>query len=399
MIYFKTILFLFVGKLFVGDKKLFKSSYLISFMMTVSVFAQPTDVFFSEYVEGSSNNKALELYNGTGSSIDLGSDNYTIEFYFNGSSTSSTTISLVGVINDQDVFVLADDGADVTILAVTDQTSTSSFYNGDDAIVLKKGSTILDVIGQVGFDPGSEWGTGSTSTADNTLRRKAGTTSGDFNPGDVFNPASEWDGYATDTFDGLGSPSPLPVELTYFSASSVGDGVLLNWRTETEVNNYGFDIQKKVGNLQSSTCNWEKIGFVEGHGNSNSPKEYSFIDRNIFDGKYSYRLKQIDNDGTFTYSNVIDIDANTLLYYELDQNYPNPFNPTTNIKYTVPEEAKVTVKVFNMLGQDVAVLVNRQMEAGTHEINFDGTYLNSGIYFYRIEVGNFVNVKKMTLLK
>ena len=195
------------------------------------------------------------------------------------------------------------------------------------------------------------------------------------------------------------SVAPLPVELASFSASITDDGIKLDWQTETEVNNYGFKIERQIGSQQSSADNWEEIGFMEGYGNSNSPKEYSFIDINISGGKYSYRLKQIDNDGTFTYSNVVNIDANTLLQYALEQNYPNPFNPSTQIKFTLPEAAQVTVKIFNVLGQEVAVLVNKRMEGGTHEVNFDATGLNSGIYLYRIESGNFFSVKKMTMLR
>lgn len=191
--------------------------------------------------------------------------------------------------------------------------------------------------------------------------------------------------------------TPLPVELTSFSASVINNGIKLNWRTETEVNNYGFEVQRSTFNVQSSS--WNVLGFVEGNGNSNSPKEYSFTDKDIAGEKYYYRLKQIDNDGTYTYSKIIDIDANKPLNYELDQNYPNPFNPVTTIKFTIPEATKVIVKVFNVLGEEVAELVNRWMEGGTHKVNFDATDLNSGIYLYRIEAGNFVTIKKMTLLK
>ena len=192
------------------------------------------------------------------------------------------------------------------------------------------------------------------------------------------------------------SQAPLPVELISFSALVVDEGIKLNWRTETEVNNYGFDVERSSTPLGTI---WKTIGFVKGNGNSNSPKEYSFIDKDITGGKYFYRLKQIDNDGTFTYSKVIDIEADKPLNYKLDQNYPNPFNPVTTIKFTIPEANKVTLKVFNVIGEEVAKIVNQWMEAGTHEINFDGTGLNSGIYFYRIKAGDFVTIRKMILLK
>jgi predicted extracellular nuclease len=166
------------------------------------------DLFFSEYVEGSSNNKALEIYNGTGTAIDLAAAAYVVQMYFNGSATPGLTIPLTGTVANGDVFVLAQSSANAAILAQADQASSASWFNGDDAIALRKGGatgTIIDVIGQVGFDPGTEWGSGLISTADNTLRRKSSVTTGDINPSDAFDPSAQWDGFATDTFDGLGT--------------------------------------------------------------------------------------------------------------------------------------------------------------------------------------------------
>ena len=164
-----------------------------------------TELFFSEYVEGTSNNKALEVYNGTGSSVDLGAGAYNVQMFFNGSASAGLTINLVGAVATGDVFVLAHSSANAAILAQANQTNGAGWFNGDDAVVLRRGTTVLDVIGQIGFDPGTEWGTGLTSTADNTLRRKSSVAAGDANGADVFDPAIEWDGFATDTFDGLGA--------------------------------------------------------------------------------------------------------------------------------------------------------------------------------------------------
>ena len=144
---------------------------------------------------------------------------------------------------------------------------------------------------------------------------------------------------------------------------------------------------------------WEMIGFVEGHGNSNSPKEYFFIDDNVTSGKYAYRLKQIDNDGTYEFSKVIEIDVDAPLGYELSQNYPNPFNPTTTIKFSLPEAANVKLSLYNIIGETVALLVNEFKEAGVHTINFNASDLNSGIYFYKLEADNFVKIRKMSLIK
>jgi hypothetical protein len=383
--------------------KRYKSILTLVIVLSSYLLAQPTDILISEYVEGTSNNKALEFYNGTGSSIDLNAGIYVVLMYFNGSSSASTTIALTGTVANDDVYVLADDNANVIILAETDQTSTASFFNGDDAIELRKGGatgTILDVIGQVGFDPGTEWGTGLVSTADNTLRRKVGTIAGDTNPSDAFDPSVEWDGYATDTFDGLGSPDPLPVELSSFSAIVLENAIKLNWRTETEVSNYGFEIER----ASSSTTplqGWEKIGFVEGHGNSNSPKDYSFVDENVSSGKYLYRLKQIDTDGQFEYSKIIEVDAGNIPDgFVLEQNYPNPFNPSTSIKFALAETQQAELKIFDILGNEVANLFNGIAEGEkVYEQEFNGKNLSSGIYFYRLETEIKVENRKMLLLK
>ncbi|MBW4640987.1 MAG: ExeM/NucH family extracellular endonuclease [Gloeocapsa sp. UFS-A4-WI-NPMV-4B04] len=166
------------------------------------------DLFFSEYVEGSSNNKALEIYNGTETAIDLAAAGYVVQMYFNGSTTAGLTIPLTGTVANGEVFVLAQSSSNAAILAQADQTNGAGWFNGDDAIALRKGGatgTIIDVISQVGFDPGTEWGSGLISTADNTLRRKSSVTTGDINSNDAFAPSAQWDGFVTDTFDGLGT--------------------------------------------------------------------------------------------------------------------------------------------------------------------------------------------------
>lgn len=169
--------------------------------------ASPTELFFSEYIEGSSNNKALEIYNGTGAAINLSTGGYNIQMFFNGSASAGLTINLTGTVAAGDVYVVAQSSANATILAQADQTNGSGWFNGDDAVVLRKGTTIIDAIGQIGFDPGSEWGAGLVSTADNTLRRMDAICAGDPNGSDVFDPAIEWEGFATDTFGGLGAHS------------------------------------------------------------------------------------------------------------------------------------------------------------------------------------------------
>ena len=172
---------------------------------TVRIDADAADVFISEYIEGSSNNKAIEIYNGTGTAVDLAADGYNVQTFFNGSVTAGLTVNLTGVVASGDVFVLAQNSANAAILAQADQTNGAGWFNGDDAIVLRKGTTIVDVIGQVGADPGTEWGTGLLSTADNTLRRQTGLCAGDSDGSNAFDPAAEWDGLANDAVDGLGT--------------------------------------------------------------------------------------------------------------------------------------------------------------------------------------------------
>ncbi|WP_336922106.1 ExeM/NucH family extracellular endonuclease [Aquipuribacter sp. SD81] len=172
--------------------------------------AAATDLYFSEYVEGSSNNKALEIYNGTGAAVDI--SQYSVQVYFNGATTANLTIPLSGSVASGDVFVLAQSSAVQEILDEADQTNGAGWFNGDDAVALVRDGTTLDVIGQIGVDPGSEWGSGLTSTADNTLRRKASVDGGDPDGSDPFDPAVQWDGYETNTFDGLGSHDAGPVE-------------------------------------------------------------------------------------------------------------------------------------------------------------------------------------------
>jgi hypothetical protein len=190
-----------------------------------------------------------------------------------------------------------------------------------------------------------------------------------------------------------GADLPLPVELTFFTASLSGSCVILNWQTETEVSNYGFDIERKVNK------DWEKIGFVSGYGNSNSPKEYSFVDDKPYGrSKFQYRLKQIDTDGQFEYSDIVEAEI-TPDKFTLFQNYPNPFNPTTKIKYQLPIECKVVIKLYDLLGAEVMLVVNEVKASGFYEEEISAESLASGTYIYRIVAGDFVESKKMTLIK
>ncbi len=190
----------------------------------------------------------------------------------------------------------------------------------------------------------------------------------------------------------------IPVELTSFTASVNNNDVTLNWATASELNNNGFQVERK------SNGEFEPIGFVPGFGTTSETKTYSFSDANLNPGVYSYRLKQIDYDGSFEYSDPVEVTIIVPDVYSLHQNYPNPFNPTTKITFTLAANANVTLKVFDILGQEVMTLINNDLTAGVHNYDFDAASFNSGVYFYRIEANgvdgsNFTNVKKMILLK
>lgn len=189
---------------------------------------------------------------------------------------------------------------------------------------------------------------------------------------------------------------PLPVELSSFTAKMVNQKIILNWSTATEINNYGFEVERK------SISDWEIIGFVQGNGNSNSPKNYSFDDENVLQGNLQYRLKQIDNDGKINYSNIVEV-VSIPTEYSLYQNYPNPFNPTTSIAFTLVKDNLVSINVYSVLGELVTIVTNKVYPAGLQKVEFNAMNIPSGVYLYQIKVGEngseFTSVKKMILLK
>jgi hypothetical protein len=197
----------------------------------------------------------------------------------------------------------------------------------------------------------------------------------------------------------------IPVELISFNANVSGNHVHLAWATASETNNMGFEVERQVHSPQSSVGNWKKIGFVEGTGTTTENQFYSFVDENLKPGSYSYRLKQIDYDGTFEYSQTVEIEITSPNGFALFQNYPNPFNPSTVISWQLPVSSLVTLKIYDVLGKEVATLVNKEMEAGSYEIEFsagsfgNASEISSGTYFYRLQAGGFTETKKLLLLK
>lgn len=257
------------------------------------LYAAPSELFFSEYIEGSSNNKALEIYNGTGTAVNLSS--YTISFYFNGSIEAGTIINLTGTVADGDVFVLADVDADSNILAEADQTDAANFYNGDDVIILTKGGTTIDVFGQFGEDPGTQWGGGDTGAQNNTLRRKGAVCAGDTNDSDAFDPVAEWDGFGEDETDDLGS----------YTASC--DGV------EPPV----ADVL--INELDADTPSTDTAEFVELYGATSASLDGLALV--FFDGGDDASYRAIDLDGQSTNASgyfVACIDATKIANCDLD---------------------------------------------------------------------------------
>lgn len=185
---------------------------------------------------------------------------------------------------------------------------------------------------------------------------------------------------------------PVPVELTSFTAERKNNKVFLSWTTATELNNYGFEILKKQNEI------WEYAGFVKGNGTSTEKHSYNFLDENNSSSTILYRLKQIDVDGSINFSNEVEV-IGVPAEFVLEQNYPNPFNPTTRINFTLPIKANVVLKVFDVLGNEAAILINENREAGFNSIEFDASKFTSGIYFYEIKAGDFSAIKKMILIK
>lgn len=219
------------------------------------------DLYISEYIEGSSNNKAIEIVNRTGAAVDLSA--YELQMYFNGNTSAGTSIALSGVIADGDVFVVADDGADPAILAVTDQISTSSFFNGDDAVVLANGGVPVDVIGQIGVDPGSEWGSGDTSTKDNTIRRKTSVSDGDNDGSNTFDPVAEWEGFPVNSFDDLGVYGSPSIDLVI---------------NEVDADTTGTDTQEFIELFDGGIGNSSLDGYIVVLYNGSNDSSYDTID-------------------------------------------------------------------------------------------------------------------------
>jgi hypothetical protein len=292
--------------------------------------------------------------------------------------------------------------------------ATGTFQSSIPGTVISTGSNAIRYIeeGSVKLVVSFQYGSGneralvadvSSGNATSTLFGATNSLGANGNANGVGDVAVRDNGDATYTIfvlgtnNGFGSyttTNPVPVELTSFTYSLIENNVNLSWTTATEINNLKFEVERS-----NSDQTFVKIGEVQGAGTSSQVNSYNFTDASVDAGAYTYRLKQIDFDGTFEYSNSVEVVVGAPQSFGLSQNYPNPFNPSTVIEFAIPEASNVKLIIYNMLGQEVATLINRNVEAGTHRVNFDASGLNSGVYIYKLEAADFVQTNKMTLMK
>ena len=250
---------------------------------------------------------------------------------------------------------------------------------------------LVQVVVDLSLDQAQFWFNGSMVNSWQWTRGNPGSYALRLDANDFFGATANDEMYFDDY---RFADTPVPVELTSFTGITNNGAVELSWTTASETNNQMFEIQR-----QSSGSEFTTIGFVNGHGTTTETQEYNYVDRTVSTGIYSYRLKQIDFDGTYEYSDVVEVDVQAPLEFALDQNYPNPFNPSTSIQYSIPETGNVRLAVFNLIGEEVAVLVNGTVQAGHYEVSFNASSLPSGVYLYKLQSANSVEVKKMMLLK
>jgi hypothetical protein len=272
----------------------------------------------------------------------------------------------------------------ITIAGLSSNLSAAHFHNAQAGT----GGGVVQAITFLDSSSNGTW-TGFTQNIISELLRNRLY----FNVHTANNPGGEIRGQIN--FSNIISGN-IPVELSSFTGSVKAGSITLSWTTATETNNRGFEIQRK--NASNST--WLTIGFVQGKGTSAETQSYSFSDENLSSGKYSYRLKQVDFDGTSEYSNVVTVDIGSPLSFDLSQNYPNPFNPSTTINFTLPERTNVSIKVYNILGSLISEIINEVKEPGSYSVNFNANVLSSGIYIYKLSTGTGKEMtRKMTLLK
>jgi endonuclease I len=363
-----------------------------------------SELFISEYIEGLSNNKYLEIYNGTGSSVNL--TGYDVQIFYNGSSSAANTISLSGTIANDDVFVIANSLA--TFWSGTpDQTSPDLTFNGNDVVVLRKNSSDLDKIGVIGET--------ADLYKDKTLRRKSSVSA----PVTVYNSA-EWDELAI-TYSDLGqhiSDASLPVELVSFNVTLVNGQIRLTWQTASEIDNLGFVLlRKSLDEMEyEEIASYESDDALKGLGSSSLGGSYTFIDRDTYlNGHYDYQLWDVAYDGKQELIGNLQIEAsaenlerrgdekipNTT---KLIGNFPNPFNPSTTVFFDLATGGTVTIEIFDVSGRRVKTLFHGFLDTGSYKTFWDGKSstgraASSGTYIYQLNFGSGQLNKRMLLIK
>jgi len=354
-------------------------------------------------------NDYIVLYNPTGSSVDL--SGWSVQ-YASATSTSATwsVTALSGSILANSYYLIQEaSGGAVGAAIPVPARVTGSINMGASAgklvlantttafaVQIPSGATVIDLVG-FGTTANGYEGTGPTSAPSNSssARRKSNSGTNVYGSGNGCDSDDNSADFYIET--DLITNAPLPVEMTSFTASMQNATIaILHWHTATEQDNLGFEVERRAEN----TTAWTKVGYVAGSGTSNSPKDYTYQDVNLAPGVYVYRLKQIDIDGNFKYVATTQVDAGLSKGFELLSNYPNPFNPETNIRFSVPENGFATLKVFNMLGQEVATLFSGIAQAGHYiPATFDAGRLSSGVYFSRLEYNGKSIVQRMVLTK
>jgi hypothetical protein len=400
--------------------------FFVLFSITCFVYAQKADhVVIAEVYGGGGNSGAyydedyIILYNPTSTSVDLSS--WSVQ-YAPSTSSNWLTTTLSGTISAGSYYAIGEhEGSSGNSLPFTpDVTDSHSLATSDGKVALADNVTafstndpqtddnsahLIDFVGYGGAN--SYEGSAAAPSPSNTESIRRLDNRGNQTYG---TNGSGWDTNDNGNDFYIATPDnsnpPLPVELSTFTAKANKLGVQLNWSTATEVNNYGFNVERRpeTGNGNAAES-WVKVGFVKGNGNSNSPKSYSFVDNNPLTGTVEYRLKQIDNDGSFEYSNKVEIKFNSPRQYHLSDNYPNPFNPVTTIKYSVAKKSLVSLKVYDILGRKVKTLEKNKLNPGKYTIRFHSGDLASGLYIYKLSAKpvnggkTFTSAKEMVLLK
>ncbi len=379
---------------------------------TISGF--PTDIAgYWQFNEGTGTSSTDLMGGNTATLNSVLWDSSTVPI---GYGTSSTTTSFqTGTAAVGNASLTMTDGFDnpVDVVCTQVEAPPNQYPVGYSAFVGDK-YFVIDIYG----DPGAFTASLTLNFGANTLdpnvdthpealllyKRESSSTGGwtTFGGASSANSATgdvTWTGITSFSEWGVGQNNQaLPVEMASFNATAIHGTVNLQWSTATELNLARFEVERYMVGAQGSKKVWTTIGTINGHGTTNKPQTYSFMDK-AAKGTVQYRLKKVNTDGTFQYTQTIEVKVVVPLVYSLSQNYPNPFNPTTTILYDLPEQSHVSLDVYDILGRKVKTLVNEVKPAGEYSVMFDGSSIASGVYFYRIQANNYTSVKKLLLEK